>query len=285
MNYKGVIVEESLSDTSILSSIEILNQSIEKVSDRDGTPWLEKWTIDTVLISEEKIEELTTKLSELIDTEHCNDWFCDFKNDKYHYIVFSNKVFKLNRNNKEDYKKMQEYAYKIGLNENNMPRYNDLPTNLLIGFLTYAKKQTYANSSAERLASSRLGSNDYHYEEEIEGEMMTYHDTYFGTTNFIGEEVVYRGSENPKWGMNYYGQTLDETLTEEIMDKVLRKALILVGEDEKVLPLRGPSKLEIGEFTYTFETIGTMEKFRGIERIYKDSKLIFCLHCHGGIIE
>lgn len=285
MNYKGVIVEESLTDKSILESIEIMYQSVEKVSERDGTPWLDAWTIDTVEIQSDKIDELTNKLSELIDTDHCNDWFCDFKNDTYHYVVFSNKVFKLNRNNKEDYKKMQEYASKIGLNKDAVPRYNDLPINLLIGFLIYAKKQTYASESAEKLKSSRLGSVDYHYEEEIEGEIMRYHDTYFGATRFIGEEVVYRGSSSPKWGMNYYGKTLKENMSEEIMDKVLRKALIKVGEDNSVLPLRGPSKFENDGFLYTFETSGTMENFKGIEKIYKDNELIFELYCHGGIIE
>ncbi len=85
-----------------------------------------------------------------------------------------------------------------------------LPTNLLISFLVKAKKQTYANSNIEKVTSSRLGSRDYHYDEIIEGEKMIYHDTYFGGTKFIGEEVVYRGSTNSKWGMNYYGVTIDE---------------------------------------------------------------------------
>ena len=41
---------------------------------------------------------------------------------------------------------------------------------------------------------------------------MIYHDTYFGGTNFMGEEVVYEDSDAPIWGMNYYGVTLDESL-------------------------------------------------------------------------
>lgn len=59
---------------------------------------------------------------------------------------------------------------------------------------------------------------------------MIYHDTYFGGTQFIGEEVVYEaGSEKPMWGMNYYGVTLDHELSEEAMDKALRPALMMVG--------------------------------------------------------
>lgn len=227
--YKGVIIEESLTDKAILKELEITNQSIEEITERDETPWLDKWTIDTVIIPEDKIEETANKLSELIDIEYCKDWYCDFKNDEYHYVIFKERVFKLSRNNKKDYEQMQKYAVSLGLPKHQMPEYNDLPINLLIGFLIYAKKQTYANALGERQTSSRLGSKDYHFEEEIEGEIMKYHDTYFGTTNFIGEEVVYRGSDTPKWAMNYYGKTLDENLTEELMDKVLKPALMKVG--------------------------------------------------------
>lgn len=63
---------------------------------------------------------------------------------------------------------------------------------------------------------------------------MIYHDTYFGGTNFIGEEVVYIDNQT-YWAMNYYGTTLDESLGEENMDKALRPALMKVGEDNTVI--------------------------------------------------
>lgn len=285
MDYIGTIVEESLSNLDILKEIEITDQSIEKVSERDNTPWLDKWTIDTVKIKEDESEELANKLSKIIDTKHCNDWYCDFKNDKYHYVVFKDKVFKLKRGKKTDYETMQEYASKVGLIKEQMPTYDDLPINLLIGFLIYAKKNTYASGDAAKISSSRLGSNDYQYEEIVEGEKMIYHDTYFGGTKFIGEEVVYRGNDIPKWAMNYYGVTFDDSLSEEVMDKVLRPALSLVGEDSTVLPLRGPSKYQNKEYLYTFTSTGSMEQFTGTEKIYKNDKLIFKLECHGGLIE
>ena len=89
--------------------------------------------------------------------------------------------------------------------------------------------------------SSRLGSNDYHYERNIEGNNYTYHDTYFGGTRFMGEEVVYCNSNKPIWGMNYYGVTLDKTLGEEAMDNVLRPALIKAGEGHQFI-----TKIEFG---------------------------------------
>ena len=156
---------------------------------------------------------------------------------------------------------------------------------ILARFLIDAKKQTYANSNAKKINSSRLGSHDYHYEEEVEGELMTYHDTYFGGTKFMGEEVVYCGTNVPKWGMNYYGITMDEDLSEEAVDKALRPALMKVGEDDTVLPLRGPSKFENEGYIYTFKSKGSLENFVGVEKIYKDGKLIYRLQCCGGIIE
>lgn len=98
----------------------------------------------------------------------------------------------------------------------------------LTDFLIKAKKQTYANEKIEKVNASRLGSNDYEYEEIINGKRMKYHDTYFGGTKFMGEEVVYLAENLPEWGMNYYGVTLDEKVSEEAMDKALRPALMKV---------------------------------------------------------
>lgn len=156
--------------------------------------------------------------------------------------------------------------------------------NNLKSFLIEAKKQTYANSNIKKESPSRLGSNDYHYEKKIDGQNFAYHDTYFGGTKFMGEEVVYCDDSMPEWGMNYYGVTLDETLNEDAMDKVLRPALMKVGEDDSILPVRGPRKFENDGYIYTFEATGTLDCFEGSEKIYKEDKLIYQLTCHGGLI-
>ena len=150
----------------------------------------------------------------------------------------------------------------------------------LIDFLIEAKKQTYANGSIEKSESTRLGSKDYEYKK---GNMI-YHDTYFGGTKFIGEEMVYCGTDAPKWGMNYHGVTFDMNLSEETMDKALRPALMQVGNDKDILPVRGPKKFENDGYVYTFNSEGTIENFIGVEEIYKDNKLIYRLECHGGYI-
>lgn len=147
-------------------------------------------------------------------------------------------------------------------------------------FLIEAKKQTYANENVEKVSSSRYESKDYEYRKDN----MIYHDTYFGGTNFIGEEVVYL-NHKIYWAMNYYGVTLDETLGEEAMDSALRPALILVGEDKNVIPVRGPKEFVNGEYKYIFEVEGDLDYFSGIEIIYKNDKKIYELRCNGGLIK
>lgn len=152
---------------------------------------------------------------------------------------------------------------------------------LLHDFLIEAKKQTYANENIEKVNSSRKGSHDYHYQND----KMIYHDTYFGGTKFMGEEVVYFTDETPIWGMNYYGITLDETLSEEAMDKALRPALMMVGEDREVIPVRGPQKYYNDDYEYNFNINGTLENFEGYETIHKGKTKVYELKCHGGIIK
>ena len=74
-------------------------------------------------------------------------------------------------------------------------------------------------------------------------------------------------------------------LGEEVMDNALRPALMKVGEDKSVIPVRGIRKFENNGYVYTFKTTGTIENFDGIEQIFKDANLIYELHCSGGIIK
>ena len=150
----------------------------------------------------------------------------------------------------------------------------------LYEFLIEAKKQTYANENVKKSISTRDGSYDYEYCSNG----ITYHDTYFGGIRFMGEEVVYFTKTSPFWGMNYYGVTLDETLSEEAVDKALRPALMKVGEDD-IIPVRGPREYINGEYKYTFDVSGNLDYFEGEESIYKNGKKVYSLKCHGGTIK
>ena len=146
-------------------------------------------------------------------------------------------------------------------------------------FLIEAKKQTYANETVEKKESSRKGSHDYEYSNGY----FIYHDTYFGGINFMGEEVVYKDLKTPIWGMNYYGITLDQNLSEEAMDKALRPALMMVGVDD-IIPVRGPKKYINGNYKYVFKVSGDLNCFEGEESIYINDKKVYTLKCHGGKI-
>ena len=146
-------------------------------------------------------------------------------------------------------------------------------------FLVEAKKQTYANPDIKKASSLRPGSNDYHYEEGS----YIYHDTYFGGTNFIGEEVIYENG-SPIWAMNYHGVTLDKNKGEAAMDAALRPALMKVGEDD-ILPLRGPKEFKNGSYKYSFAVEGDINNFSGVEKIFENNTLIYELRCEGGTIE
>ena len=74
-------------------------------------------------------------------------------------------------------------------------------------FLVRAKKNTYADGDSARVASSRLGSKDYHCEQIVNNQKLTYHDTYFGGEKFIGCEVVYVNNY-PLWAMSYNGYSI-----------------------------------------------------------------------------
>ena len=151
----------------------------------------------------------------------------------------------------------------------------------LYEFLIEAKKQTYANEKVKKVSSTREGSYDYEYSDKN----MTYHDTYFGGTKFMGEEVVYSTDNIPIWGMNYYGVTLDESLSEEAVDKALRPALMHVGLDKSIIPIRGPKEYINGEYKYTFSVNGDLDYFDGTETIFKNDDKVYVLKCHGGLIK
>lgn len=117
MNYKGVIIEESLQEaTTILHELKLVETKVEPITPEHKTPWLRQWTLHTVEIPEEKAEEIAQKISKSFDKEH-PDWYADYKNEKYHFIIFSGKVFKVDLANPVLYKEAKAYGISIGIPE------------------------------------------------------------------------------------------------------------------------------------------------------------------------
>lgn len=115
MSYQGIIIEESLEDKDVLKDVKILTIKVEKVTKNYKTPWLKQWTLHTIEISERQADKIADKISKSIDTRHKGSWYADFKNDQFHYILFKNKVFKVDRSNKNGYDQVVQYGLSIGI--------------------------------------------------------------------------------------------------------------------------------------------------------------------------
>ncbi|MCL5430153.1 MAG: hypothetical protein M1504_01590 [Candidatus Marsarchaeota archaeon] len=115
MGFKGVIIEESLDDKRILKSLKVTKTVVEKVTKAFGTPWLKKWTLDYVDIPEEDVELVSTRVSKVLSQKHRSSWYADFKNGTTHYIIFKNKVFKIDRVRRAEYMKATKYGLSLGI--------------------------------------------------------------------------------------------------------------------------------------------------------------------------
>lgn len=115
MNYTGVIIEESLENKAVLKKVKIIKTKVEKVTAKHKTPWIKQWSLHTVEISENNAEEIAKEISKSLDSEH--NWYADFKNEKVHFIIFRNKVFKINRGKKEEYDRAKNYGISLGIPE------------------------------------------------------------------------------------------------------------------------------------------------------------------------
>jgi len=114
-NYKGVIIEESLENKDVLKKVKIISTEVEKVTEEYKTPWLSQWTLYTVEIPEDKVQEVAEEISRSLDREH--SWYADFKNESHHYIIFRDKVFYVERTKKEQYDEATRYGISIGIPE------------------------------------------------------------------------------------------------------------------------------------------------------------------------
>lgn len=113
MNYKGVIIEESLENKEILNGLVILSTKVEPVTEKHKTPYLKQWTLHTVEVFEDRVDDVAEKISRVLDLKH-NDWYADFKNDKFHYVIFRDRVFKVDLRNPK-YKEVMEYGISLGI--------------------------------------------------------------------------------------------------------------------------------------------------------------------------
>ena len=115
MNYQGVIIEESLENNNVLKEIKILGTKIEQVTPKHWTPWLKQLTLHTLEIPEDIVGEILNKIAKKLDYSHGSAWYADFKNNKTHYIIFKDKIFKIDRSKPKEYQDATEYGISLGI--------------------------------------------------------------------------------------------------------------------------------------------------------------------------
>lgn len=113
--YKGIIIEESLENNSIFRDVRITSTKVEVVRKEHRTPWVNQWTMHTVEIPVDKVNDVAEKISHALDSKH--NWYADFKNSANHCIVFRNKVFMVDRQSKEQYEEAKKYGISLGIPE------------------------------------------------------------------------------------------------------------------------------------------------------------------------
>jgi hypothetical protein len=148
--------------------------------------------------------------------------------------------------------------------------------NALDTFIVRAKAATYVGDG-EHVAPCRTGSHDLRFSD---GEW-SYHDSYFGGTDFIGEEVIYF-AEKPVWAMNYYGRILrEDLLTAAQAGQMIKASLSRMYQEDRFLG--GFEHIE-NDLTYVDTSEGNTEHFHGREIIRRGQELAYELLYHGGMI-
>lgn len=144
-------------------------------------------------------------------------------------------------------------------------------------FIVRAKAATYVGDG-EKVTSCRAGSHDLRF---ADGEW-AYLDSYFGGTDFIGEEVVYF-AEKPVWAMNYYGRILRaELLTAAQAGQMIKASLSRMYQENRFL---GGFEHTENDLTYVDTSEGSVDSFRGREFIRRGQEVAYELVYHGGLIK
>ena len=143
-------------------------------------------------------------------------------------------------------------------------------------FIVKAKANSYVNR-APKCLPSRLGSQDIQFRDND----YQYLDSYYGGTDFIGQEVVVH--ENiPVWAMNYYGRIVEPSIYDaEKAGNVVIESLSQLYETGTFL---GNNSCHTEWGTYTDTNEGSVSCFSGYEWIDFREKKVYELRYHGGLI-
>ena len=154
---------------------------------------------------------------------------------------------------------------------------NSLDISELQAFIVRAKANTYVGGGQKSLANRPL-SHDLQFQEGP----FSYLDSYFGGTDFLGQEVVYFDGK-PVWAMNYYGRILNPELIDgQTTGRIIMESLSKLYQEGRFL---GGFDNETSLGTYFDTNEGDVSSFTGLEWISVQNQKVYELLYHGGLIK
>ncbi len=150
-------------------------------------------------------------------------------------------------------------------------------TSELEAFIVRAKANTYVGRG-KKSPGTRPFSHDLQFHEGS----FSYLDSYFGGTDFIGQEVVYFEGK-PVWALNYYGRILNpEMLDGQTAGRIIMESLSKLYQEDRFL---GGFENETSLGTYFDANEGDVLSFRGLEWISVQNQKVYELVYHGGLVK
>lgn len=127
---------------------------------------------------------------------------------------------------------------------------------MLEEFIVQAKSATYVGGGNKSSTPTRIGSHDLGFRS---GDW-NYIDSYFGGTDFIGQEVVWHQGI-PLWAMNYYGRVIrPELIDGTVAGRVIQRSLSTLYREGRFL---GGFTHEVEDMIYVDTNEGEFRSFTG----------------------
>lgn len=114
-DFKGVIIEESLTQKDVLQKLSILQTQVEAATERYQTPWVRQWTLHTVAVPAAQALEVAYELSRSFDPEHQHAWYADFNNGEDYFVVFRNVIFTWHKGDQDAIERVRSYGHQLGI--------------------------------------------------------------------------------------------------------------------------------------------------------------------------
>jgi len=118
MNYKGVIIEESLENKELLGLCKIVSTRIGVDNNPKTNAGEPTWTLHQVKVLEPNLKEVLKQLSKNLKLPN---WWADLSLGDEICIVFHNKIFKGKNYNLKFRKRVIDYAHSLNLPAGQIP--------------------------------------------------------------------------------------------------------------------------------------------------------------------